>query len=53
MIKSKYLLFFALFEKDMNRHSIEDQNNVNIIDEPKDIFEVNTKSKLTLFLQFC
>ena len=39
MIKSKYLLFFALFEKDMNRSAIDDQQNYNIVDEPQDILE--------------
>ena len=31
--------YFALFEEDLNRNGIDDQNNVDINDEPKDILE--------------
>ena len=37
--KAKILASFALFEEDMNRNGIEDQNNDNVIDEPQDILE--------------
>ena len=37
--KAKILAFFALFEEDMNRSAIDDQNNDNIVDETQDILE--------------
>ena len=37
--KAKILAFFALFEEDMNRSAIDDQNNDDIVDETKHILE--------------
>ena len=37
--KAKISTFFALFEEDMNRNGIDDQNNYNIIDESQDIIK--------------
>ena len=37
--KSQNVGFFALFEEDMNRNGIDDQNDANIIDEPQDLLE--------------
>ena len=37
--KAKILALFALFEEDMNRSAIDDQNNDNIVDEPQDMLE--------------
>ena len=37
------LAFFALFEEDMNRSAIDDQNNDNI-NEPQDILEEDVEA---------
>ena len=37
--KAKILPFFALFEEDMSRSAIDDQNNDDIVDETQDIPE--------------
>ena len=37
--KSQNIGFFALFDEDMNRNGIDDQNNDDIINEPKDILK--------------
>ena len=37
--KAKILAFLALFKEDMTRNGIDDQDNDDIINEPKDILE--------------
>ena len=37
--KAKILAFFALFEEDINRNGIDDQNNDDIIVKTQDILE--------------
>ena len=40
--------FYALFEEDMNRNGIVEQNNDNIIDEPQDILEEDVEGVMTI-----
>ena len=44
--KAKILAFFALFEEDMNRSGIDDQNNDDIVDEPQDILEEDVEDEV-------